>query len=817
MKVYAYERDHLTALRRQNAGCTLFLRRNGDFPLSAPGPVALYGPGARRTVKGGTGSGEVNSRFFITAEQGLTDAGFTVTTGAWMDGYDEVYARARKAFLREIKRRAREHHTAAMLEAMGAVMPEPAYQLPLNGAGDTAVYVLSRISGEGSDRSPVGGDILLTQTERRDILELNRRYKRFLLVLNVGGPVDLSPVMGVENILLLGQLGVETGALLADIILGRSCPSGKLATTWSAWEDYCHIGDECERDDTRYREGIYVGYRYFDSVGKRALFPFGYGLGYTDFSIDPGAVSVENGAVTVRAAVTNTGKHPGREVAQVYVSAPAGRLDKPYQELAGFAKTEELRPGETASVTVRFDLADLASYDESSTQWALEAGDYIVRVGNSSVDTSAAAALRLERDVVTMAVKNTCGKPDFADWKPEVPRTREVPAGTPVIPVAPESVPTTAAAYDRTYPVDEFIQGLSDEELCTVNIGRFDPKGGVASIIGSAGANVAGAAGETTGILKDRGFPPLVMADGPAGLRLSKIFYRDEEGAHAVGAAIPETFLELLPGPARWFLKRKPRLPKDAVLRPQYATAIPIGMSIAQSWDLDYARMCGDIVGDEMTRFGVHLWLAPALIIHRSIRCVRNFEYYSEDTLLSGRFAAALTLGVQNHPGCGVTIKHYCANNQETNRYNNNSLVSARAMREIYLKGFGICVRESQPAAVMTSYNLLNGVHTSQRRDIIEDVLRSEFGFHGIVMTDWVTAGFLSKNAKYPPPDAGYVAAAGGDLFMPGSARDLAACRRLLENGGLSRLQLEINATRVYRLSKELNREYFKDQEKRAE
>jgi len=807
MQVYVYERDHLVALRKQNAGCTLFLRRNGDFPLSKPGQIALFGSGARRTVKGGTGSGEVNSRFFTTVEQGLTDAGFTITSGDWLDGYDEVYAQARKDFHKEIKRLAKEHHSSAMIEAMGAVMPEPEYRLPLEGESSTAVYVLSRISGEGSDRAPVEGDILLTQAEQRDILALQRRYKRFLLVLNTGGPVDLSPVLEVKNILLLGQLGVETGALLADIILGRSYPSGKLAATWSAWEDYCHIGDECCQDDTRYREGIYVGYRYFDSVGKRALFPFGYGLGYTNFSMEPGNVSVEDGLVTVRTAVTNTGSYPGREVVQVYVSAPAGRLDKPYQELAGFAKTKELQPGESEDVEVRFSLADLASYDAENTCWVLETGGYTVWVGNSSVDTAAAAVLRLEREVVTLQVKNTCGKPDFTDWKPETPRTRVIPDGTPEIDIAPDSIETASAAYDREYPVDEFIQGLSDDELCTVNIGSFHPQGGISGIIGSACSSVAGAAGETTGILKDKGFPTLVMADGPAGLRLSKVFYQDEKGAHAVGAAMPETFLEFMPGIVRWVMGRFSKTPKGAVLRPQFATAIPIGMSIAQSWDLDFARLCGDIVGDEMKRFGVHLWLAPALNIHRSIRCGRNFEYYSEDPLLSGRFAAAVTQGVQSHPGCGVTIKHYCANNQETNRYNNNSMVSERAMREIYLKGFGICVRESQPAAVMTSYNLLNGVHTSQRRDLLEDVLRSEFGFQGIVMTDWVVGGgFLSKNSKYPVPNAGLVAAAGGDLFMPGCGKDLEECKQMLQSGGLSRRQLEINATRVYRLSKRLNR-----------
>lgn len=808
MKVYVYERDHLLALRQQNAGCTLFLRRSGDFPLAGPGEIALYGSGARRTVKGGTGSGEVNSRFFTTVEQGLTGAGFTITTGDWLDGYDAVYEQARKEFRREIKRRARERRTAVMLEAMGAVMPEPEYRLPLEGEGETAVYVLSRISGEGSDRTAAEGDILLTATERRDILALSRRYKRFLLVLNVGGPVDLTPVLEVRNVLLLGQLGAETGALLADIILGRSCPSGKLATTWSAWGDYSRTGDVCSQDDTRYREGVYVGYRYFDSICRQALFPFGFGLGYTEFSIEPGEVAMDGGEVAVRARVSNTGGFAGREVVQVYVSAPAGKLDKPYQDLAGFAKTGTLQPGQSETAEIRFSLADLSSYDTENARWVLEAGDYVVRVGNSSVDTHVAAVLRLERDVVTLTVKNACGSPDFEDWKPETPRTHEVPSGTPVLPVPPESIETAAALYDREYPVDEFIRGLSDEELCTVNVGRFDPKGGIASIIGSASGSVAGAAGETTGILKDRGFPALVMADGPAGLRLSKVFYRDEKGAHPLGASMPETFLEFLPGPARWFMTRRPRLPKGTVLRPQYATAIPIGMSIAQSWDLEYARLCGSIVGDEMERFGVHLWLAPALNIHRTIRCGRNFEYFSEDPLLSGRFAAALTRGVQSHPGCGVTIKHYCANNQETNRYNNNSMVSERALREIYLKGFGICVRESQPAAVMTSYNLLNGVHTSQRRDLIEDVLRGEFGFQGIVMTDWVTGGsFLGKSAKYPEPHAGRMAAAGGDLFMPGCGKDLEECRQLLQSGELSRRQLEINATRVYRLSKRLNKE----------
>ena len=201
------------------------------------------------------------------------------------------------------------------------------------------------------------------------------------------------------------------------------------------------------------------------------------------------------------------------------------------------------------------------------------------------------------------------------------------------------------------------------------------------------------------------------------------------------------------------------------------------------------------------------MWLAPALNIHRSVLCGRNFEYYSEDPLISGKMAAAMTNGVQKHPGCGTTVKHFAANNQEKNRYGNNSMVSERALREIYLKGFEIAVKESQPAALMTSYNLLNGVHTAQRRDLIEDVLRCEFGFKGIVMTDWVISLMARKQDIHPKVSPHAVAAAGGDLFMPGSLADFKEMRAALADGRLSRRQLEINATRVYRLAKKLTQE----------
>jgi len=804
MEMYDYEKKHIETLRKYLAECTVLLRSNGDFPLDRVGKIAAYGCGVRKTVKGGTGSGEVNSRYFVNVEQGLKNAGFTVTTSKWLDAYDRTYIQARKQFHEQLRLEAKEKKTNIITYSMGKVMPEPDYELPLDGEGDVAVYVLARISGEGNDREPVAGDIKLSATEKRDILALNEKYSKFMLVINAGGAVDLSDIPEVKNILVLSQLGVETGDALADILLGKANPSGKLATTWSKWEDYAPMEDFGDHNDTRYREGIYVGYRYFDSVGRKALFPFGYGLSYTTFETRTESITLEGDIVTVQAIVVNTGKFPGKEVVQVYVSAPEGKLDKPYQDLAGFAKTSELAPGASETVTASFSLKDMASYDEELSAYILEKGSYIIRVGNSSVHTRIGAQIILPETVTVRQARKALGQPDFADWKPETKPAAEVGADVPTIYGDTDGWETETVCYDRSCEVEPELEKLSNEELAYANVGQFS---GSLSIIGSASIHVSGAAGETTS--KIPGMPVLVMADGPAGVRLSPKFYRDEKGAHAVGQSVmPESMMEFMPAPLQWGLKKISggKAPKHAMVQYQFCTALPIGTAIAQSWNLELARDCGDIVGAEMERFGVHLWLAPALNIHRSIRCGRNFEYFSEDPLISGKMAAALTRGVQVHPGCGTTIKHYAVNNQETNRYGNNSQVSERALREIYLKGFGICVREASPKAVMTSYNLLNGQHTAERADLCEDVLRCEYGFDGIIMTDWVIGNGLmnSRQDIHPAVKPQLVAAAGGDVFMPGCKADYQNMLKGLADGSLTRQQLLVNASRIYRLAKEL-------------
>lgn len=811
MELFDYEKEHIGLLRDSLAECTLFLRQNGAFPLEAPGRIAAYGNGVRHTVKGGTGSGEVNSRYSVNVEQGLKGAGFTITTGRWLDAFDQVEQDAQKAFVKEIKERAKKKHTMAILEGMGAVMPQPEYDLPLDGEGDTAIYVLSRISGEGNDREPIPGDIRLTDSEAKTILALDAKYEKFMLVLNVGGVVDLTPVKEVSNILVLSQLGVETGSVLADILLGRANPSGKLTTTWASWEDYCREGEFGDINDTRYKEGIYVGYRYFDTVGKKPLFPFGYGLSYTSFDIAVTGAAAEGDTIRIKAAVSNTGARAGREVVQVYVSAPAGRLDKPYQDLAAFSKTDLLEPGASQELTISFSLRDCASYDAQKESYVLEAGSYVVRVGDSSDHTQPAALVDLDGEAVVTKARNCLGETDFEDWKPSGSETAAAEELSDItrISVAAADIETVTVSYDQEREIDPRVKDLTVEELAYLNVGAFNPKAGALSVIGNAATNVAGAAGETTGVLKEKGFPVLVMSDGPAGLRLAKEFYRDEKGAHGIGSSmVPESFLPFLPAPARFIMNLiggsgKPK--KGQKVEYQYATAIPIGTAIAQSFNLPLAESYGSIVGDEMERFGVHLWLAPALNIHRDIRCGRNFEYYSEDPLISGKTAAAITRGVQRHPGCGTTIKHYAANNQEKNRYCNNSIVSERAMREIYLKGFGICVRESQPHALMTSYNLLNGVHTSEHRGLIEDILRCEYGFKGIVMTDWIVDMAQDKQSLHRMPIAAEIAKAGGDLVMPGSKGDFDSIVKAAKSGELELRQLQINATRVLRKAEELH------------
>lgn len=505
MELLNHEKKHLETIYPHMGEFVVLLKKNDDFPLKEAGDIALYGNGGRWTVKGGTGSGEVNSRFFVSVEEGLENKGFHVLTGSWLDKYDEVKKRFKEEFIKDIKKTAKETHTNTIVASMGKVMKEGNYHIGFDKECDTAVYVLSRISGEGNDRLPERGDFKLSETEIANLKELNDKYDRFMLVINAGGPVDLSEVDFVENILVLSQLGVETGNALADILLGNLYPSGKLATTWDRYEEYCHEGDFGQKDDTHYKEGIYVGYRYFDSIGKKAMYPFGFGLGYADFAYQINETELDGKRFIIKADVKNiSDRYAGKEVIQVYLSKPQGRLDQPYQELAAFEKSEEILPGETKELKLSFDLSDFASYDTKNHCYVLEKGDYIVRVGNSSVDTKEAAVIEVKEEIVTKVVKNCLGTPDFKDLVIER-ETEKADESLKRFVLDPSMFETETVDYDSPDEICEEVKDCTAEKLALLNVGAFDPKGGLLSVVGNAALSVAGAAGESSDVLKDKG------------------------------------------------------------------------------------------------------------------------------------------------------------------------------------------------------------------------------------------------------------------------------------------------------------------------
>ena len=832
-KVQEFEKQHIAAVRRLAPECMVLLKNDGTLPLQEAGKLALYGSGARKTIKGGTGSGDVNVRHFVTVEEGLQNAGFTLTTGDWLDGYDQVVADARAAFYGALRKEADAAGVTGphmMMYAMGKACPEPDYELPLNGEGDTAVYVLARNSGEGADRKPEAGDIRLTPTEIRDILALKEQYEKFVLVLNVGGMVDLEPVKTVGTVLLLGQLGSATGDALADVLLGRAYPSGKLTMTWAPIEDYASTEGFGDPNDTYYKEGIYVGYRYFDTIGYVPTYPFGYGMGYTTCAVEPKGISADASHISVTASVTNTGAAAGKEVVQVYYSAPAGKLDKPYQELAGYAKTKELAPGESQEVTVTFATQSMASYCVECASYVMEAGTYLIRVGSSSRDTHIAGAVALDETKAVEKVKNICGDSGFEDLKPEWNpiayegeadekdkaavieiKAADLAVRETVYQEEPEEIPAGPCVrfeevVNGTKSLDAFVAGLSDEQLAYLCIGAYKEAEDLMEVIGNASSTVAGAAGETTHQLEDLGTPVLVMADGPAGLRLAPTYKMVGGMAKATAPSLPGELTALLkPEELQAMAENAPKPSEEEQAAPtnyQYCVAIPIGTGLAQSWNDELVKSCGDLIGEEMEMFGTHLWLAPAMNIYRSPLCGRNFEYYSEDPYLTGCIAAAVTDGVQVHEGCATTIKHYACNNQETNRYFSNSNVGERALREIYLKGFEICVKRSQPHFVMTSYNLINGEHACSLKDIQTGTLRDEWGFAGVVMTDWlVTGGMGERGEKWPCASCAGNVKAGNDITMPGIPSDKADILKALADDthpyALSRGQLQLAARRV--------------------
>lgn len=792
-------------------GFVLLKNDHQILPVAKGTKLALYGAGASNPIKGGTGSGDVNEREVVSIYDGLKQAGYEITTENWINSFRKQYEQSRLDWRQKIWDQADKNadNVMAFFDAYASMQyAMPAGDMPEKTDAETAVYVISRIAGEAADRFDKGSDYYLNETEAQILKTICSLYKDVILLINSGGIIDLSfleTYANISGVVLISQPGMETGNAVASLFTGEVTPSGKLTDTWAyKYQDYpnsktfSHNNGNVKTE--KYEEGIYVGYRYFDTFQVPVRYSFGYGLSYTSFSLAVKDIAkASDASVSITVSVTNTGNtYSGKEVVQVYASCPQERMEKEYRRLVGFAKTALLAPGQSQDLTIEIPLYALASFRTQTPGWVLEKGVYGLFVGNSLASAALAGTVNLDADALLVKTEHICPLKEelqeLSASKDAVQALRNSAFaqahGLPSIEIKASELKTTTIVYgnekDKIAPeVWQFVDSLSIDQLTLLATGDpgksqnadNDQKD---SALGSAGISVPGSAAQTSSCaLAGGNLAPIVLADGPAGLRLLQSY--------------PVVNGEIQPVPFEMslehgFLARNVNIDTDnARLYYQYCTAFPIGTLLAQTWDRELLQAVGKAVAEEMNLFSVTLWLAPGMNIHRNPLCGRNFEYYSEDPLLSGKMAAAMTDGVQSIYGCGTTIKHFACNNQEDNRMGSDSVVSERTLREIYLKGFEIAVKESQPMSIMTSYNLVNGIHAANNYDLCTKAARDEWGFTGVIMTDWTTT------QQGPDCSASGCMRAGNDLVMPGVPHDHEDIKAALKDGSLSLDQLKLS------------------------
>ena len=759
----------------------VLLENSGILPLKPGAKLALFGIGARYTIKGGTGSGDVNSRNTISVDAGLRNAGYEIINTAWLDEFDRLYALSLAEWEKAVYEAAgperdfwKFYDAHVRLKPALPALPVPAESLK---DADAVVYVISRNSGEGADRKAEKGDYLLTDEEHDQLAALCAAGRPVVVILNVGGIIDLSFMdeFEIAALLLMGQAGSESGNALADVLSGKVNPSGRLTDTWAyRYEDYPSSAGFSYRNgnliEEYYEDGIYVGYRYFDTFGVNPRYPFGYGLSYTAFEETPVSAALDGSTVSVEIRVRNKGRTAGRHAVLLYAACPYAEQMKEFRRLVAFGKTALLAPGAEETLTLSFDLSGLSSYRIPKAAWYLEKGNYFLMLDKTPI-----CRLTLEETVNVRQLTNICEQLDsLCEIDPGdggAMRALSLLLTTAAIPLPDLAIDESAAllasrrdespAAPATDPAlleraKEITAAMTDEEKAMLVVGALSAASG--EVIGNAAHTLPGAAGETVAF-PQYGVPSMILADGPAGIRIQQHYQTDPATGRLVEPADRMQMLE-----SRFFGKFYPC--EGAEDHWQFTTAIPVGTLLAQSFDTALVEKVGAMIGGELDAFHVGVWLAPGMNIHRNPLCGRNFEYFSEDPLVAGMIAAAITRGVQANSAAGVSIKHFACNNQEDNRMHVTAVISERALREIYLKGFEIAVTTSQPLTIMTSYNRINGVHSANSYDLCTTVARKEWGFAGYIMTDWTTTN--RKNGS----SAAKCIAAGNDLIMPGTQND---------------------------------------------
>ena len=738
-------------------GMVLLKNENQLLPFADGTKLAIFGKACHDYVKGGGGSGNVNPPYIRTLLDGLKNKGVR-----YFEPLAEYYTRY-----------VNEQYEQKLMPGWVA---EPALPDELVAQAraytDTAVITISRYSKEDYDRTgaPHDGDFYLSLAEEKMVQKVLSAFDKVVVLLNTGGMMDtlwFKDEPKIQSALLVWQPGMEGGNAIADILMGDESPSGKLTDTFAVdFDAYPSSANFNESDMfVEYQEDIYVGYRYFETVpgaAEKVCYPFGYGLSYTDFAITDAAWKKDKDFVFT-AKITNTGKYAGKQVVQLYVSAPQGKLGKPARELIGFAKTARLQPGESETVTISVPMSRLASFDDkglvAANAWVLEKGSYRFYIGeNVRKNRCMTETYDVAEDVVVEQLTQKCAPknltrrmlPDGTYEEINVPKENRVPyTDDPLIPYhwrlqppqennwhqvrhemkGPFTRRPLIEVYEGKMTLDEFMADMTDEQLISMLGGQ--PNRGPANTFG-------------WGNVLEFGVPNAMTCDGPAGLRF-------------------QPHIEVK------------------------TTNFPCANQMACTWNRDLMYAVGKATATEVRENGFGIWLSPAINIHRSPLCGRNFEYMSEDPLVSGLMASSVISGVQSL-GIAACLKHFACNNKEVNRKDCSSIVSQRALREIYLKGFELCVREGdQPWAIMSSYNLINGIHASANRELLTDILRTEWGYEGVVTTDWYTTEYQYKEI-----------AAGNDIKMATGMPEHTL--QMLKEGKLSREDVVTSAKRVLNL-----------------